>query len=69
MSKAIFNRTKLCPEVANTAVANLIKILVFLWARLNLFPAHFGMWRNRDERQSNGFSEESASVSTIRTYD
>ena len=37
MSKAIFSRTKLCPGVVNSAVANLIKIFVFPWARLILF--------------------------------
>ena len=42
MSKAIFSRTKLCLEVANAAVANLIKIFVFLWARLILLPAYSG---------------------------
>ena len=37
MSKAIFSRTKLCAEAANATVTNLIKIFVFLWARLILF--------------------------------
>ena len=38
-----FGWTKLCPEVANTAVANVIKIFVFTWARLILLPAYFAM--------------------------
>ena len=38
-----FGWTKLCPEVENTAVANVIKIFVFTWARLISFPAYLGM--------------------------
>ena len=38
-----FGWTKLCPEVANTAVANVVKILVFTWAWLILFPAYLAM--------------------------
>ena len=38
-----FGWTKLCLEVANTAVANVIKIFVFTWARLILFPAYLAM--------------------------
>ena len=38
-----FGCTKLCPEVANTAVANEIKIFVFTWARLILFPTYLVM--------------------------
>ena len=67
MSKAIFSRTKLCPEVANAAVANLIKIFVLPWAWLILFPAHIGMWRSRDERRSNACmdSRKKAHVSLV----
>ena len=38
-----FGRTKLCLEVVNMAVANVIKIFVFTSARLILFPAYLGM--------------------------
>ena len=44
-----FGWTKLCPEVANTTVSNVIKIFVFTWARLILFPAYLAMWRSYDE--------------------
>ena len=47
-----FGWTKFCPEVANTAVANVINIFVFMWARLILFPAYLAMGRSYDEARS-----------------
>ena len=44
-----FGWTNLCPEVGNTAVAYVIKIFLFTWARLILFPAYLAMWRSYDE--------------------
>ena len=60
MFNVIFSSTKLCPDVAKVAVANLIKIFAYSWAWVILFPTHIGMWRDRDERQSNELSKESA---------
>ena len=57
MSKAIFSQTIICLEVANAAVASLIKIFVFLWAG------------RKTELCMYGFSKESASVSSTKTYD
>ena len=38
-----FGWTKLCPEVANTAVANVITIFVFTWVWLIFFPPYLAM--------------------------
>ena len=42
MSQAMFSQKKLCPEVENAAVTDGSNLFVFAWARLILFPAHFG---------------------------
>ena len=42
MSQAMFSQKKLCPEVENAAVTAGSNLFVFAWARLILFPAHFG---------------------------
>lgn len=61
-SKAIFSRKKVCPELANATVTKLIKIFLLVWAGLILVSAQFGIRRNYNEIQSDGFSKEIVSL-------
>ena len=40
MPRTIFSQKKLCLEVANAAVTNIIQKYAHVWVQLKLFPTH-----------------------------